>query len=125
MGIIPQLTPEQTQNLLQHNYQLQQQLDMQHRIGVILGFMVFKALGYVERNVLTMPDYPAFNIKQQLITSIDQVEIDALQNLFPGDSPILGFQQSVIEGANRLVMSMVPESYANNGVSPEAAARPN
>lgn len=124
-GMIPTLTPEQTQSLLIHNHQLQQQLQTQHQIGVILGFMVFKALGFVERNMLAMPDYPAFNIKQPLITSITQEEIDALQNMYPGDQPILGFQESRLEGVQRLMVTMVPASYAENDVSPAASARPN
>ncbi len=123
MPMVPQLTPEQTANLLAHNHALQNQLEQQIHITTIVAYIAFREAGYLKRNVLVAAGHPSLSIEQPLILSVSQAELDALGELYPGDRPILGFQQQPVSGD--LTMSMVPNSYAANDISPAEATRPN
>ena len=122
-GQVPVLTPEQTVELLQHNHMLHQQLQSQINLTLIVAYMALREAKYIEQNVLIAAGHSSLSIKNPLVLSVTQDELNALGEIFPGDRPVLGFRQDPATGA--LTFQMLPQSYAENDVSVADAARPN
>lgn len=123
MPMVPKLSAEEVANLVAHNHFLQQQLEAQVNLTTIVAFIAFREAKYLRANVIAAVGHPSLQIDKPLVLSVSQAELNSLGELYPGDRPMLGFQQMPVSGD--LTMSMVPESYAAANVSPAEAARPN